>query len=65
VERALRRIQVNPAWGASYKSTECRHFLVRRFPYVIFYGELEDAVRILAAAHAKRRPDYWRSRRVP
>lgn len=65
VERALRNIQANPAWGAFYKSTECRHFLVRRFPYVIFYVELEDAMWILAVAHGKRRPDYWRGRRVP
>ncbi len=63
VEHAVRQIRRNPAFGALYKSTKYRHFLIRRFPYVVFYVELEDAIWILAVAHGKRRPDYWRRRR--
>ena len=40
VERAIGRIQQNPQLGAPYKATEFRHYVVRRFPYIIFYTEL-------------------------
>jgi toxin ParE1/3/4 len=40
-----------------------RHPLVG-FPYQIFYTELEDAIWIAAVAHGRRRPDYWRRRRI-
>jgi plasmid stabilization system protein ParE len=37
---------------------------VRRFPYVLFFTKSGgETVRVLAAAHAKRRPGYWRARR--
>ncbi len=64
VQHVLQEIRRNPALGAPYKNTEFRHYLVRRFPYVIFYLELDDVVWIIAVAHGKRRPDYWRRRRL-
>jgi toxin ParE1/3/4 len=33
--------------------------MVRRFPFIIFFEEREDAIRVLAVAHGKRRPGYW------
>lgn len=41
----------------------CRRFLMRRFPYKIIYQALPDRVRIIAIAHVRRRPFYWRHRR--
>jgi hypothetical protein len=37
-----------------------RWMRLRKFPFVIYY-ELRDPalVRIVAVAHAKRRPGYW------
>jgi toxin ParE1/3/4 len=64
VEQAIGRIQQHPQLGAPYKATELRHSIVRRFPYIIFYAELEEAIWIVAVAHGKRRPDYWRRRRI-
>jgi len=64
VERAIGRIQQHPQLGAPYKATEFRYYVLRRFPYIIFYAELEEAIWIVAVAHGKRRPDYWRRRRV-
>ncbi|MBX3470370.1 MAG: type II toxin-antitoxin system RelE/ParE family toxin [Planctomycetes bacterium] len=32
---------------------------VRRFPYRVVFMETPDAIRVLAIAHDKRRPDYW------
>jgi plasmid stabilization system protein ParE len=39
-----------------------RRCLVRRFPYFIFYTVAADDVHVVAVAHAKRRPGYWRRR---
>lgn len=64
VEQVTRRIQQNPQIGAPYKTTELRHYILQRFPYVIFYAELEEAIWVVAIAHGRRRPDYWRKRKV-
>ena len=39
-----------------------RRMLVRRFPYSVVFLELPAEIRVLAFAHAKRRPGYWRER---
>ncbi len=64
IEQAIGRIQQNPQIGAPYKTTEFRHYVVQRFPYVVFYAELEEPIWIVAIAHGKRRPDYWRRRKI-
>ena len=64
VERAIGRIQQNPQLGAPYKATEFRHYVLRRFPYIIFSAEREEAIWIVAVAHGPRRPDYWGRRRI-
>lgn len=38
-----------------------RHFS-ETFPYAVLYVEKADHVLILAIAHFKRRPGYWRER---
>jgi plasmid stabilization system protein ParE len=35
---------------------------VPRFPYMIIYLHSGDAIKVVAFAHAKRRPGYWRKR---
>ena len=35
---------------------------VRRFPYGMFFVELAAEIRVLAVAHNRRRPFYWRER---
>ena len=39
-----------------------RRFLVRRFPYTVIYRAEPARVLILAVAHARRKPGYWRDR---
>jgi len=39
-----------------------RQYLFRRFPYVAVYRETADVVKIVAIAHARRKPGYWRHR---
>lgn len=35
----------------------------RRFPYYLVYRKQGDVLQILAVAHGRKRPGYWRSRR--
>lgn len=42
-----------------------RRVPVRRFPYHVVYLLTDHAVRILAVAHDRRRPDYWQHRISP
>ena len=39
-----------------------RRLLVRRFPYSVIYETLPHAVLIVAVAHQRRKPGYWRQR---
>ena len=64
VEEAIQRIRENPQAGPRYAAARFRYVLVRRFPYVVFYGEGEHAVRVMAVAHGRRKPGYWKSRRA-
>jgi plasmid stabilization system protein ParE len=36
---------------------------LRRFPFILFYRVRETAVQIVAVAHKRKRPGYWRRRR--
>jgi len=40
-----------------------RRALLRSYPYAVIYRETEDEILILAIAHGKRRPGYWRKRK--
>jgi hypothetical protein len=43
---------------------EIRWVNVRRFPYIlVFVRESSDRLLVLALAHAKRHPGYWKRRR--
>jgi toxin ParE1/3/4 len=44
---------------------DVRRRLVDGFPFAIVYVELDTEVLILAVAHGKRRPGYWRERVPP
>ncbi len=39
-----------------------RRTLLGRFPYFVIYRELSGKIEIIAIAHAKRRPGYWKKR---
>jgi len=62
VLRVIEEIRVNPARGAPYKRTGFRHFPLQRFPWVLYYRELDASIWFVAIAHGSRRPDYWRNR---
>lgn len=39
-----------------------RSYILRHFPYKVFYEVQKDMVTILAVAHHRRKPGYWRER---
>jgi len=61
IEDAIEAIAANPErWPAfGYRTRRC---LLRRFPFLIVYRELPEAIQVLAVAHGRRRPGYWKQR---
>jgi plasmid stabilization system protein ParE len=39
---------------------DLRRYMIRRFPYGIYYRVEGDSIRILVVKHHRRHPDYWR-----
>ena len=58
---ALERIAGQPQSFPEYDD-EHRYVQLRTFPYLIVFRSNGDAVDVLAVAHARRRPGYWRDR---
>jgi toxin ParE1/3/4 len=63
VEAAVQRLRRNPRAYPLYDNEGTRKVVLRRFPFTIFFVELEDSFWIAAVAHQKRRPGYWAERR--
>jgi hypothetical protein len=40
-----------------------RKFSLHRFPFTLIYAASGEILHVLAIAHDRRRPNYWRSRR--
>jgi plasmid stabilization system protein ParE len=62
LDKAIKSILDSPRrWPIFYQ--DCRRFPLFRFPYFIVYREeSETLVQIVAVAHGRRRPGYWRAR---
>jgi plasmid stabilization system protein ParE len=61
LESAIYRILDAPQRWPLYESGT-RRLRLHRFPYFVVYREAAQTVQVLAIAHARRRPGYWRSR---
>ena len=64
VSEAFKRIQRSHQLYPFHNDTNVQKCLVRRFPYRVFYLELDDHIIVIAVAHQKRRPDYWKFRQT-
>ena len=61
LDKAIERVEDNPErWPEYLHGTQ--RLLVRRFPFAIIYRVIEQRVLVVAIAHQKRRPGYWRRR---
>jgi len=61
LQDAGRAIQHLPERWANYLFGT-RRYLMKRFPFVVVYRVAADRIEILAVAHGRRKPGYWRGR---
>ena len=61
LDRAVDQIARNPKQYAGH-DFGTRRMVLQRFPFVIVLREREAGVEIVAIAHGRRRPGYWRDR---
>lgn len=61
LDRGIELIAASPNQWASYVGGT-RRWSMRRFPYLVVYREVGGTLQILAVAHVRRRPGYWRKR---
>jgi toxin ParE1/3/4 len=61
VQRSLSRLADHPLVGTPLGAAY-RKLRVHGFPYNVIYRVEADAVLVVAVAHHRRKPGYWRSR---
>jgi toxin ParE1/3/4 len=66
IERSFLRIAEQPhgfpRWSLDLGPHDIRRYVLSRFPFVVIYRCRPDETVILAVAHSRRRPFYWRDR---
>jgi len=61
IRQAFKHILISPRQFQRRKyNTRC--YLLKRFPYSIYFLEFENIIWIVAIAHMKRKPFYWHNR---
>ena len=61
IDRISLLISQNPSIGTPARHG-LRRFTVQQFPYTIIYRIEADRVFVIAVAHHRREPEYWRNR---
>jgi plasmid stabilization system protein ParE len=61
VESAVNRLATFPDHGSLYVAGT-RRLVLRRFPFDVVYLNSQNQVVIVAIAHQRRSPYYWRDR---
>jgi plasmid stabilization system protein ParE len=61
VERAIATVRESPRIGVPTQRI-FRKMILHRFPFSIVYVERDEEIVIVAVAHQRRRPGYWRRR---
>ena len=63
VSASLSLVETNPEIGTTISADgQTRRVLVARFPYQLVYRLRATEIVIVAIAHMKRRPGYWKDR---
>jgi len=61
IDTLIATIGEAPERGRSHVAST-RRLVCRRFPFVVVYRRYEGLIVIVAVAHGRRRPGYWRRR---
>lgn len=61
LDRTIDRIGVHPGQFPEY-AFGTRRLVLQRFPYLVVFRETPTGVEVIAVAHGRRRPGYWRDR---
>lgn len=68
LEEVLRSIETNPSQWTLLETapdgTSFRRVRLRRFRYNLIFEELDASVIVLAFAHSRRKPHYWKARSI-
>ena len=62
VYAARETIATYPEIGERIPRTPCRRFILTDFPFALIYLAGPELIEVVALAHHKRRPGYWKSR---
>jgi plasmid stabilization system protein ParE len=61
IDKAIHDLSESPnRWPAFVSGT--RRYLLKRFPFFLVFEVDPNRIVVLAVAHARRRPGYWRDR---
>lgn len=61
LDTAIERISKTPLIRPRYINGTRRYFF-RQFPFALVYRTTEETIEIIAIAHSRRKPGYWRTR---
>ena len=61
LDHAIEQILDGPSqWPLYLHGT--RQYILRRFPYLVVYRQTSSTVQVIAVAHGRQRPGYWKRR---
>ena len=61
IQHAIDGVREHPEMGIVV-SKELRRVLIRRFPFTVIYAVGPEQIVVVAIAHQRRRPGYWKGR---
>jgi len=61
LDHAITRIREAPEAWPLYGNL-CRRYIFPRFPFQIIYRIVDNTIQVVAVAHGRRRPGYWKER---
>lgn len=61
INLSFEEIKQNPhAFSIAHK--DIRKYIVKKFPFVIYYQVVSSAIRVIAIFHTSRNPEIWNER---
>jgi len=61
IEQARMAVQDAPDLWAEYLHGT-RRYVLKRFPFVVVYRVKDKQIEVIAVAHGRRKPGYWKDR---